>query len=249
MPNETNDLPPPVNHVFVDYENVHEVDPTLIESKTVHLTLLLGPKKTKLDATVVEKLLPHAANVEFVRLKSSGKNAVDFALAYYLGRAVLADPGGYFHIVAEDGGYDPLIEHLRSKHIRVRRHEDFTTLQFSAVNKSPAAPAAVATPVAKLKAKLLASMPATAEPTVKSPTKPKEQSSQLETMEARVLEHLRKPTTKRPGTKEKLVSYLIAHLGKKNSETEVLQLIEMMGQAGHLVSDDNGKLTYHLDRT
>ena len=153
MPNETNDLPPPVNHVFVDYENVHEVDPTLIGSKTVHLTLLLGPRKTKFDATVVEKLLQYAANVEFVRLKSSGRNAVDFALAYYLGRAVLADPGGYFHIVAKDGGYDPLVEHLRSKHIRIRRHKDFTTLTLSAVTKSPAAPALVATPAAKLTAK------------------------------------------------------------------------------------------------
>ncbi len=25
MPNETNDLPPPVNHIFVDYENVPTV--------------------------------------------------------------------------------------------------------------------------------------------------------------------------------------------------------------------------------
>ena len=56
MPKETNDLPPPVNHVFVDYENVHAVDPSIIGSKTVHVTLLLGAKKTKLDAAVVEKL-------------------------------------------------------------------------------------------------------------------------------------------------------------------------------------------------
>jgi hypothetical protein len=247
MLNETNDLPPPVNHVFVDYENVHQVDPSIIGSKPVHLTLLLGPKKTKFDATVVEKLLRHAANVEFVRLQSSGDDAVDFALAYYLGRAVLADPGGYFHVVSQDGGYDPLIEHLRSKHVRARRHKDFTTLTFSAVSKSPAAPAPVATPAAKLAAKLLVSMPAPAEPTVKSPAKPKAQPSQLETMVARVLEHLRKPITKRPSTKKKLVSYLIAHLGKKLPGAEVLQLIEMMGQAGHLVSDDKGKLTYHLD--
>ena len=136
MHSETNELPSPVNHIFVDYESVHDLDLAIIGSKAVHLTLLLGAQKTKLDVTVVEKLLQHAATVELIRLKSSGRNALDFTLAYYLGRAVLADPRGYFHIVAKDKGYDPLIEHLRSKHIRVRRHDDFTTLTFSAPAKS-----------------------------------------------------------------------------------------------------------------
>ncbi len=229
MPNESNDLPPPVNHVFVDYENVREVDPAIIGSKTVHLTLLLGAQKTKLDATVVEKLLNHAANVELIRLKSSGRNALDFALAYYLGRAVLADPCGYFHIVSKDKGYEALIEHLRSKHIRVRRHDDFTALTFTAA------------------AKPLVSTPLPVAPAVKSPPKPKAQPFHLEALEARVLKHLRKPATKWPGTKEKLASDLITHLGKKVTLAEASELIKMLCQAGHLVIDDKGKVTYHLD--
>ena len=46
MPNETNDPLPRVNHIFVDYENVHAVDPAIIGSKTVHVTLLLGEQAT-----------------------------------------------------------------------------------------------------------------------------------------------------------------------------------------------------------
>jgi len=135
MLNETNDLPPPVNHVFVDFENIHEIDLAVIGNKTVHFTLLLGSRQTKLDVALVEKLLHHATTVELVRLTSSGKNALDFTLSYYVGRAVVADPTGYFHIISKDAGFDPLIEHLRSKHIRVRRHKDFTTLTFSAAVK------------------------------------------------------------------------------------------------------------------
>src|SRR6478736_7894735 len=118
MPTESKDLPPPVNHVFVDYENVHHIDSAIIGDATVHFTLLLGAQKTKLDATLVEKLLLHAPTIEWVRLKHLGPNAVDFALAYYVGRAAIANPCGYFHIVSKDKGYDALIEHLRSKHIR-----------------------------------------------------------------------------------------------------------------------------------
>lgn len=127
----SSDLPPPMNHVFVDFENVHEIDSALIGSKAVSLTLLLGARQTKLDAALVERMMENAASVELIRLKSSGKNALDFALSYYLGRKVLADPTAYFHVVAKDKGYDPLIEHLRSRHIHARRHDDFSTLTFS----------------------------------------------------------------------------------------------------------------------
>jgi len=228
MRNETNDLPPAVNHIFVDYENVHAVDPAIIGSKTVHVTLLLGAKKTKLDATVVEKLMQHVSTVEMIRLTSSGRNALDFALAYYVGRAVLADPCGYFHIVSKDKGYDALIEHLRGKHIHIRRHESFATLTSSAAAKTSAATSPVAVPAAK------------------SPAKPKTPAS-LGALEARVLEHLRKPTTNRPRNKNKLTSHLISHLGKKVTEAEVLRLIETLSRAGHLIIGDKGKVTYYLE--
>ena len=129
-----------MNHVFVDFENVHEVDPAVIGARSVNLTLLLGARQTKLDAALVEKLMEHAATVQLVRLTFSGKNALDFTLAYYVGRAVVADPTGHFHIVSKDTGFEPLIEHLRSRHIQAHRHDDFTTLTFSGPAKPPSAP-------------------------------------------------------------------------------------------------------------
>ena len=129
-----------MNHVFVDFENVHEVDPALIGAKSVSLTLLLGARQTKLDTALVEKLMEHAATVQLVRLTSSGSNSLDFALAYYLGRAVMADPTGCFHIVSKDMGFKPLIEHLQSRHINAQRHDDFTALTSSGPAKPPSAP-------------------------------------------------------------------------------------------------------------
>jgi hypothetical protein len=90
MPAVTPDLPLPVNHVFVDFENVHEIDLAVIGGKAVSFTLLVGPRQTKLDVSLVEKLFEHAVSVQLVRLTSSGKNALDFTLAYYVGRAVAA---------------------------------------------------------------------------------------------------------------------------------------------------------------
>jgi hypothetical protein len=100
----------------------------------------LGARHTRLDVALVEKLMEHAASVQLVRLTSSGRNALDFALSYYLGRAVLSDPTAYFHVVSRDKGFDPLIEHLRSRHIHAHRHDDFTTLTFSDPTKVATAP-------------------------------------------------------------------------------------------------------------
>ena len=270
MPNETNALPPPVNHVFVDFENIHEIDLAVIGTKTVHFTLLLGSRQTKLDVALVEKLLHHAATVELIRLTSAGKNALDFILSYYVGRAAVADPTGHFHIVSRDAGFDPLIEHLRSKHIRAHRHEGFTTLTFSPAIKPlasaplptvpaikplasaplPAAPAVKPLSSAPLPTapavKPLASARLPTAPAVKSP--PKAQTSHMEALELRVLQHLRKRTTTRPGNKKKLVSYLITHLGNQTTEVEALQLVEFLGQAGHFGLNEEGLITYYLEQ-
>jgi hypothetical protein len=230
MTTPATDLPPPVNHVFVDFENVQKIDLAVIGNKGVTFTLLVGPRQTKLGVSLVEKLVEHAASVQLVRLTSAGRNALDFTLAYYVGRAVAAYPAGYFHIVSKDAGYDPLIEHLRSRHIRARRHGDFATLTFS----GPAKPPAPIPPAATSKRK--------------PPSKPKAQPPVLDEWETRVLEHLRKPATKRPRNRQKLVSFLIAHLGRKITETEALKLVENLSQAGFLTIDEKGKATYFIER-
>jgi PIN domain len=131
-----------LHHVFVDFENVPEIDFEVLGNDAVHITLLLGVTQKKLDADLVEQLLRHAGSTELVRLQSPGRNALDFVLAYHLGRAVEADPEGRFHIVSKDTGFEPLITHLRSKEIRASRHADFAALKAELPPASAGGPAA-----------------------------------------------------------------------------------------------------------
>ena len=220
-------LSPPMNHVLVDFENVHHIDLNLIGAKAVSLTILVGAKQTKLDAETVVKLFEHAASVQLIRLTASDKNAVDFALAYYLGRAVLADPTAYFHIISKDSGYDPLIAHLASRHVRVRRHTDFSTLGFTA---SPTAAAVVPTPAKPKAAPAAPKIPAAAPP---DPMK-------------LVLDRLRKHTTNRPKEKKTLLSHLKANLGVEASEADATRLLEKLIKAGHIKIDDKEGVSYQL---
>jgi len=221
------DLPPDMNHVLVDFENVRNLDLDVIRSKTVHFTLLLGSKEKKLDVVLVEKLWEHAASVQLVRLTSAGRNALDFALAYYLGRAALASPAGTFHIVSKDKGYDPLVEHLRSRNIDARRHDDFSTLRFlapaNAVKPAPAIP--VAAPKAK--------------------PQPKPRPPVLDGRAKQLLEHLLTPKATHPKSRASLVSFAMAHLGRI-SEPAAGVVVEHLRQAGHISFSEKGRATYHL---
>jgi len=215
----------PVHHVFLDFENVHEIDLAALGSKAVSFTLLVGARQTKLDVAIVEKLLDHATSVQLVRLTSSGKNALDFILAYHVGRAVSADPTGFFYIIAKDTGYDPLVNHLRSNHIHASRHDDFTSLPFLRAIPCPVAAKPKAAPKAKVPAPV------------------------LDGIWSRVVEHLRKNSTSRPRTKRRLLRNLLARFAKEIPEAEVPGVIEYLSQAGYIAIDAKDVVTYALEKS
>ena len=226
-------LPLPTNHVFVDFENVQEIDPEVFGHKSVSFTLLLGPVQKKLDTALVEQLLNHAGTVELVRLAESGKNALDFALAFYLGRAVQSDPLGFFHIVSHDKGYDPLVEHLRHRHIRVRRHEDFSELHFNGDGKAVvSSPKEKDTPPPAAKP-----VPPPTSPR-SSPTRPLSEHAQL------LLGHLRKSAKNRPGSTTTLVRHTRSLLANKVTDIEAKSLIDELHARKLLYFDPTGKLSY-----
>lgn len=118
----------PTHHVFVDGENMPALELAWLDEPGTRLTLLLGPRQHRLDVEVVERLVKHAAVVRLVRLGQPGRNALDFTLAFELGRAAVAAPETHFHIVSKDTGFDALVTHLREQGLTIRRHEDFATL-------------------------------------------------------------------------------------------------------------------------
>jgi hypothetical protein len=60
-------------------------------------------------------------------MNGSGKNALDFHIAYYVGKYAEIDPKGTFRIISKDKGFDPLIEHLRAADIDCSRIENLST--------------------------------------------------------------------------------------------------------------------------
>src|SRR4051812_44275090 len=93
-------------HIFVDFENVHEVDLDLVADKAVVVHLILGERHKTLPLEMVKCLLKYDKQVHLVEAGKSGKNALDFVLAYRVGVESVADPKGFFHVVSRDTGFD-----------------------------------------------------------------------------------------------------------------------------------------------
>lgn len=237
-----------MNHVFVDFENVHQVDLSLIGAKSVSFTLMVGPKQTKLDTDLVEKLMEHSASVQLVKLTSSGRNALDFALAYYLGRAVLADPTGYFHLIAKDGGYDPLIEHLRTRHIHVRRHVSCAELIIIwSGNVPPVSEPVVTKTVAKKAVKKVAAKKAAKKAVKKIAAK--QVVAKPDTVDQwidRVLKDLKEHPKARPKKRKALMAKAANLIKKKADGPEVEAVVSRLEKAGTLKYDAQEVLEYHL---
>src|SRR5580698_9329683 len=96
-----------LHFVFVDFENVPEVDLGLVAGKPAHVMLLLGKHQKKLDIGLVQQIRRLAEQIELVEVGASGHNALDLTLAYYLGRAVQRDPEAQFYVVSKDSDFDP----------------------------------------------------------------------------------------------------------------------------------------------
>src|SRR5437879_3459509 len=114
------------NYIFIDFENVQEVDLDRIAGKSVKVVLILGEQHRKLPIALVRQLHQYASAVRLVETGCSGKNALDLVLASCMGEAKMDDPHGYFHILSKDKDFDALIAHYKTNGLLAARHKSFS---------------------------------------------------------------------------------------------------------------------------
>lgn len=122
------ETPTRTNYIFVDYENVQEFDLDLIAGKPVKVFLLIGRQRKSLPLGLVRQIHRYHDQVQLIESQGASRNALDLVLAYHVGAQAKADPQGYFHVLAKDKDYDPLITHLRADGLRANREDLFSAI-------------------------------------------------------------------------------------------------------------------------
>lgn len=106
-----------MNYILIDFENVHVKSLALLKGELFEVRVFLGPKNSRLPVELVLAIQELGSRAEYIILESSGSNALDFHIAYYLGKLASEHPSGFFHIISKDTGFDPLVKHLKSRKI------------------------------------------------------------------------------------------------------------------------------------
>jgi hypothetical protein len=111
------------NYVLIDFESVQTTSLELLTHDHFKVIVFVGVNQGKLPFEVAKSLQQLGSRAEYIKISGSGPNALDFHIAYYIGRLAAEEPSAYFHIISKDKGFDPLIQHLRSKKIFAGRVE------------------------------------------------------------------------------------------------------------------------------
>lgn len=116
------------NYVLIDYENVQPKDMKGLDGDHYNVIVFVGSDQKKVTIEVASMLQRMGERADYIRISGNGDNALDFHIAYYIGLLSAKEPGASFYIVSKDKGFDPLIEHLKSKRVVVGRSKSVSEL-------------------------------------------------------------------------------------------------------------------------
>lgn len=116
------------NYVLIDYENVQVKTLERLREEHFRIYVFLGPNNTKLHKELVLAMHEFGDRAQYVELDVSARDALDFHLAYYLGKLSSTDPLGFFHVISKDTGFDPLLRYLKANKILSARSESIDAM-------------------------------------------------------------------------------------------------------------------------
>jgi PIN domain len=121
--------------VLVDFENVQPNKMTLLSPGPYKVKVFVGANQTKIPFEMARALQAFGPDAEYIQIDGHGRNALDFHIAYYIGRLAAESPDARLHVISKDTGFDPLIKHLNAKGISCQRSKSLSdVLSVKALN-------------------------------------------------------------------------------------------------------------------
>lgn len=219
------------NYVLIDYESIQVKSLDLLQDSHFRLRVFLGPNNSKLPTELVVAIQRMGPRADYIQLDAPGPNALDFHIAYYLGRFALEDPTASFHVISADKGFDPLLQHLKGKGIHAVRSESLEAMP--CFKELPALQATLAASAANVK---------TAKPVGSAPAKPSSDSDAH--YNAIVVDLIRRKESK-PASVKTLISTIHATLGKGTPIAEAERVYQLLCSRGR-VKVKGQKVSYSL---
>ncbi|MEQ1755820.1 MAG: PIN domain-containing protein [Micropepsaceae bacterium] len=215
------------SYILVDFENVQPSSIGTLDASAFSIIFLVGARQRSMEIDVVQALKQSGVHYDIIRIDGNGKNALDFHIAYYIGRLSVESPGSAFHIISKDTGFDPLIAHLEKARIECYR--------WSAITDVPSvrAPHAKAAPTHRQAAKRA--------PRAAPAPKPKVPDRVDE-----MIENLEKRKRARPASLQSLAGVIKSHFRASNPTSAEIEAIIHELKARGKIAVEGEKVKYLL---
>jgi hypothetical protein len=122
------EAPVATNYVLIDFENVQPTNLEVLRDHSFRVLVFVGANQSRVPFDLAAAMQALGDAGEYVKIAGSGKNNLDFHIAYYIGKLAAEEPKASFHIISRDTGFDPLIHHLKSNKIKVQRERDLAEI-------------------------------------------------------------------------------------------------------------------------
>ena len=116
------------NYVLIDYENVQPQALSALDQEHFKVIVFVGASQTKIGFDAAAALHRMGSKAGYVKITGNGSNALDFHIAFYIGQLAAQDPAAYFHVISNDAGFDPLIQHLKARNIFAARSREIAEI-------------------------------------------------------------------------------------------------------------------------
>ncbi|GGB99191.1 hypothetical protein GCM10007205_05630 [Oxalicibacterium flavum] len=120
------------HYILIDFENVQPRFIDEVDAEHFRLLVFVGSTQSRLPYDVASAMQKLGERAQYIKISGIGPNALDFHIAFYIGRIAALDPQACFHIVSHDRGFDPLIAHLKELGIAADRVEAVADIHFIA---------------------------------------------------------------------------------------------------------------------
>ncbi|MFZ2387095.1 MAG: PIN domain-containing protein [Polaromonas sp.] len=106
--------------ILVDYENIQKIDLSILDD-SYSAIIFVGAKQNQPKASKNKATAHRFSRVDFHKIEGTGKNALDFHIAFQLGRTIETEPHTECFVLSKDKGFDPLLSHLNKNGLKCRR--------------------------------------------------------------------------------------------------------------------------------
>lgn len=114
--------------LLVDYENIQDIDLSVIQERDIDIKIFVGQAQKKISIDLVQTMQPFGTKVEWIEIEGSGNNALDFHIAFYLGKFSKDIGRGSFFILSKDKGFNPLVKYINKSQINCQRIQSLLEL-------------------------------------------------------------------------------------------------------------------------